>query len=121
MSRDSYYYEAVGIAKKLGIVKGGGDNRFQPDEAISWQDMMVIAARGLSLQKKTDTAGKSSDLDIFTDRSDVAEYAVEAVAGMVKEGLVKGDNVRINPLGITTRAEAAVLIYRIFTKYTKMN
>jgi hypothetical protein len=44
----AYYYEAVGIAKKLGIAAGSGNNRFNPLEAISRQDMMVLTARALS-------------------------------------------------------------------------
>jgi len=43
----TYYYEAVGIAKKLGITTGVGNNRFNPKENISRQDMMVLTAPGI--------------------------------------------------------------------------
>jgi len=35
---------------------------------------------------------------------------------MVSEGIIKGDGKNINPLKNTTRAEAAVILYRIYNK-----
>lgn len=40
-------YEAVGIAKKMGITTGVGNNLFLPGENITRRDMMVLTARAL--------------------------------------------------------------------------
>jgi arabinogalactan endo-1,4-beta-galactosidase len=35
---DDYYYEALGIAKKLGISEGAGNNLFNPQSYITHDD-----------------------------------------------------------------------------------
>ncbi|WP_173112324.1 polysaccharide lyase family 8 super-sandwich domain-containing protein [Paenibacillus qinlingensis] len=118
VNKASYYYEAVAIAKKLGITQGSGANQFSPNTAISRQDMMVIAARAMRTAKKlnTNTVGTSVDLNVFTDKSDVSAYAIEDLAAMSKEGIIQGNGSLLNPLGHATRAEAALIIYRIYNK-----
>ena len=114
---DAYYYKEIGIAKKLGITNGTGNNEFSPDDSITRMDMMVLTERALRMLKKLDTQGKASDLEKFTDKSLIAAYATDSIASVVKEGLIIGSGDRINPLGNTTRAEAAVFLHRIYNKY----
>lgn len=116
LSRDAYYYKEIGIAKKLGITSGTGDNKFSPDASITRQDMMVLTENALRMLKKLEGQGTAADLDRFTDKSLIAAYAVNGVASVVKEGLIVGSGDRINPLGNTTRAEAAVFLHRIYNK-----
>ncbi|MBC8059522.1 MAG: S-layer homology domain-containing protein, partial [Clostridiaceae bacterium] len=116
VSKDAYYYEAVSIAKKLGIINGQGDNKFNPSEKISRQDMVVIIARAMKVAKKVTTISTDKGLDGFKDKGNIASYALSDVALMVNEGLVKGSNEMMNPLANTTRAEAAVLMYKIYNK-----
>jgi hypothetical protein len=111
----AYYYQAVGTAKKLGIAMGKGDNLFMPKEKISRQDMMVIIARAMKITgKKLDDS--ATDLSGFKDSSKVAPYAVNAAAQLVKAGIVTGNNGAINPEGTATRAETAVIMYRILNQ-----
>jgi len=111
-----YYYKAVGIARKLEITNGTGNNKFNPKEPITRQDMIILTARAMKLTKKLDFTRSTTVLDTFTDAGSIAPYAVDAVSTMVKEGLIHGDGKRINPLSNTLRAEAAVLMYRIYNK-----
>ncbi|WP_084266571.1 S-layer homology domain-containing protein [Paenibacillus sabinae] len=111
-----YYYNAVGIAKKLGIATGSGNNLFNPKAAISRQDMMVLSEKALRMVKKISATGSSSDLGKYSDKSVISGYAVNSIAALVKEGLIVGSKSRINPAGNTTRAEAAVFLYRIYNK-----
>jgi len=108
----AYYYEAVGIAKKLGIAAGSGNNRFNPKENISRQDMMVLTARALEKYKGFKAAGDSTVLAKFSDKGDIAGYAVNSLTTLVKEGLIAGSGNKLNPHAYTTRAEAAVFLYR---------
>ncbi|MDR6553088.1 polysaccharide lyase family 8 super-sandwich domain-containing protein [Paenibacillus qinlingensis] len=116
VSKDAYYYDAVATLKKLAIVQGSGENKFNPNETISRQDMMVIAARALRVVKKLSADAISADLNAFTDQSTVAAYAVSDLAAMVKEGLIQGSGGFLNPAGFATRAEAAVMMDRMYHK-----
>lgn len=117
VGRDTYYYEAIGIAKKLGIAIGIGNNRFNPNENISRQDMMVMTFRTLVKFKELKATSDTGMLDKFSDRGEVAGYAIESLATLVKEGLICGSGNMLNPRIPTTRAEAAVFLYRIYNKY----
>lgn len=111
----AYYYQSVGIAKKLGIAMGKGDNLFMPKENISRQDMMVIISRAMKISgKQLDES--ASDLSGFKDASKVATYAVNSAAQLIKAGIVMGNNGNINPEGTATRAETAVIMYRILNQ-----
>jgi hypothetical protein len=73
---DAYYYNALGSAKKLGVVTGIGDNMFDPDVPLSRQDMFSMAYRALVITGKMGESAAPAVLDGFTDRSQVAIYAV---------------------------------------------
>lgn len=111
-----YYYEAVGIAKQLGLVDGHGAGQFNPNYQISRQDMMVLLSRAMIKAGMPVAKGAASDLDAFGDKSRVASYAVNDVAALIKSGFVEGSGNMLNPTGYATRAETAVLLYRIYSK-----
>ncbi|HHW01080.1 MAG TPA: hypothetical protein GXX36_16215 [Clostridiaceae bacterium] len=113
---NDYYYEALGIAKKLGIAKGVGDNKFMPKENITRQEMMCFIDRALTIAGKGVERGTIEDIEKFADYSKVSSFAVESVASLVKSGIVAGDGTNINPLDYSLRAEAAVLMYRIYNR-----
>lgn len=112
----TYYYEAVGIAKQLGITLGVGNNRFNPKESISRQDMMVLTARALQKFKNLTVTDTDTVLMKFSDKGNIAKYAADSIAALIKEELIVGNGDKINPLANTTRAEAAVFLYRIYNK-----
>ena len=114
---NEYFAKALATGKALGVLKGVGDNAFNPYAEITRQDMMVICARGLRLAGKLGTAGTAENVAAFSDAASIADYAVEDVAAMVRENIIKGNaDGTINPLGNTTRAEAAVIMDRIYVK-----
>lgn len=117
ISSDAYYFKEIGIAKKLGITSGTGNNKFSPDAYITRQDMMALTERALRMLNKLEAQGNLSDLDKFADKSHIADYAVNSVAAVVKEGLIVGSDGKVYPLNNTTRAEAAVFLYKIYNKY----
>ena len=113
----AYYYETLGIAKKLGLAAGIGANCFNPEKNISRQDMMVLTARALEKYKALKSAGDTTVLSKFKDKGEIADYAANSLATLVKEGLIAGTGDRLNPRARTTRAEAAAFLYRIYNKY----
>ncbi|MCL2151441.1 MAG: S-layer homology domain-containing protein [Oscillospiraceae bacterium] len=113
---DSHYYDAIGIAEKLGIAKGIGNNTFAPEAPITRQDMMTLVDRTLRAIDQPLPAGTDADLSPFPDKDIVAGYAKDPVATLIKSGIVRGaGSGLINPLGNTTRAEMAVVMYRLLT------
>jgi autotransporter-associated beta strand protein len=112
VNKGDYYYEYLGIAKQLGLVNGMEDNAFNPKEDITREDLMLLCSRALKLAGK-DVQGSAADLSKFADSAQIAPYAAEGVASLVKQGIVEGNGNGINPLGTATRAETAVIIYRM--------
>lgn len=110
-----YYYDAVAAAKKLGVVNGVGGNKFLPTADITRQEMMVMTVRALSAAGKINTANKA-DLSKYADNEKISAFAREGVANLVGEQLIKGDGKNINPQGNVTRAEGAVIMYRVYYK-----
>ena len=112
-----YYAKEIAMGRALGILTGVGNNLYNPDEAISRQDVMTICARGMEIAEVLDTTGSLVRLNSFTDSNLFADYAALHASKMVIEGIVKGNpDQTINPLGNTSRAEAAVMMYRIIYK-----
>ncbi|MGO4349453.1 S-layer homology domain-containing protein [Paenibacillus sp. MCAF9] len=111
---NAYYADAISISKKLDIVLGLGNNEFNPEAPISRQDMITMINRALKVTNQNLAAGTSADLSRFADHSKIASYAEQSVSTLVKNGIVDGDGANINPYGNATRAETAVLIYRIY-------
>lgn len=110
-----YFYNEVGVAKELGITNGLGDGRFGPRQEISRQEMMVLAARALQAAGYSlPVEAEEKSLDSFADVNLVSEYAKRNMAALVQAGMVQGDRGKLNPRGYSSRAEAAVLIYRVY-------
>lgn len=111
---EDYYDGALRIARGLGIVQGSGDNTFNPQASITREDMIVMTHRALKAVKRTSgetTAAQEPAL--FADMAEVSDYALNSVVELSKMGLIHGDGQGIHPKNLTTRAEAAVLIYNI--------
>lgn len=111
-----YYYSEVGVARALGITDGIGNNQFLPKQPITRQDMMVLTARAMKAAGKALPKASAADLKSFSDSDQVSDYAKDSMAALVKAGFVQGDGANISSRAYTSRAEVAVLIYRIYMK-----
>ncbi len=113
VNRGDYYYDELAIARALGIATGSGGNAFHPKSIITRQDMMVLTARAL---KVNDKLGKTeaADLSRFRDAGLVSSYAAESVSLLVNNGLIQGSQGNLNPRDAATRAEAAVMMYKVW-------
>jgi hypothetical protein len=114
ISPNDYYYTSVSIAKKLGITDGAEGNSFHPAAEITRQDMFTLTYRALSLAGAVKAQGTAADLQGFADASSVASYAADSLATLYKAKLLEGDGSRLLPLAPATRAETAVLMYRMY-------
>jgi uncharacterized repeat protein (TIGR02543 family) len=108
----SYYYDAIGIAKALGIAEGDG-NRFHPLDPITRQDAMALVHRTLNVIGFSLDPGTDADLVAFEDALIISSYAKESIATLVKAGVINGKDGKIMPMDYTTRAEMAMIIYKM--------
>jgi len=114
VKEDAYYYEAVGIAKALGIVKGDG-SIFNPNANITREDMMVIVVNALKVAEAKIDKADEKFLENYADANAINGYARQAVAILTKEGIVNGFDGKIHPKSLATRAEIAVVISKLLT------
>lgn len=116
----AWYEKAVSFAYENGIVKGMGDNLFEPNSSITRQQM---AALYLSLIENYFGMKMDADLsllDQFSDKDQIAGWAQRAVAAMVGINMLYGRSKdTFDPKGESTRAEAAALIRRFYDYYGK--
>jgi hypothetical protein len=109
-----WYSIAVASAEKLGIVQGTGDRVFHADGLITRQDMAVMLYRAAKAAEFNWSMGDSGG---FIDQASIQPYAQDAVRAMKNSGIVngRGDGSFI-PDAPATRAEAAVIIYRMYER-----
>ncbi|GAB2698923.1 hypothetical protein GCM10027018_17620 [Paenibacillus thermoaerophilus] len=114
VAADADYYEELAVAKALGIVSGFDGNIFRPDSPITRQDMMVLTARALAAAGAKPNEAGALSLDSFSDAGDVSPYARTEVEALVQGGIINGYQGYLAPQQSLTRAEAAVILYRIW-------
>lgn len=90
-------------------LKGFGGGLFRPNAPITREQFVTILYRHAAYKGLQTTA--SASLSAFADAASVSGWAVDAVRWAVGSGLMNGKNGRIDPAGLTTRAEAAALLH----------
>ena len=83
------------------------------NSSLSRQDAMVLIVKALKAANITISAGSESDLKQFSDSKQISDYAADAISALVKSGFMQGYGDKIIPHGSVSRAEMAVILYRI--------
>ena len=113
---NSYYAQAISVAKALGIAQGSDDGRFNPTSPLTREDAMVFLYRTLSRTGRSIAPASTAYLNRFSDGGSTSSYAQDSVAALAQAGIIQGDNNgRLNPKGSLTRAEMAVILHRVLT------
>lgn len=114
----SWYEAAVKIATSRGLISGYSDGIFAPDRPMTRGEMAVVLAKALEVLGHS--AGTAGELAGFADQARIPAWASGAVAKVTDLGIMKGKaRNRFEAELPTTRAEAAVVVYRIFKDFTK--
>ncbi|MEA5605839.1 S-layer homology domain-containing protein [Nostoc sp. UHCC 0252] len=102
---------AIQQAYTIGFLSGYPGNRFEPNQAIPRQQVLVSLANGLEYNPIGNT---ESTLQYFNDASNIASYARSPIAAATeKQIVVNYPNVRfLNPTATATRAQVAAFIYQ---------
>jgi len=110
---DEYYTKYLSTARRIGLVSGVGNNMFAPENLITRQDMTVILYRILLKLGKLPESMEGISIDDFMDTNDIADYALDAMRQFVEGSTISGYENRLYPSGLTTRAQAAQILYNL--------
>lgn len=114
VSESAWYYDFISIAYNNKITTGMTDIYFGIGENITRQDMAVMVCRMLS-ELNIDLEEKNTN-GSFTDSDMIADYAAPYVKKLHSSGIMNGGgDGSFNPTGLTTRAEAAKVIYSLLS------
>jgi hypothetical protein len=104
-------YSAIQQAYTIGFLSGYPGNRFEPNQAIPRQQVLVSLANGLQYNPN---ANVESTLQYFNDANNIAGYARSPIAAATEQRIVVNyPNVRfLNPTATATRAQVAAFIYQ---------
>ena len=114
---DGNHWCARGVAwaSGTGIVAGYGDGRFGPQDPVT-REQLALMLYQYAQMLGMDTQGRGA-LSRFTDGGQVAPWAVDAVAWALDAGLLSGrPDGKLDPAGIATRAEAAVMLRQVVAR-----
>lgn len=117
VASDSWCAKYIVTEYEMGIVKGYGDESFQPQGIITREQAFAMIYRAMSITGLASGVTDDKISGIFSqykDASTVAEYFKTEVAAMINTKIVNGkDATHIAPKANITRAEATVIIYRL--------
>ena len=109
--KDGWYKDAVAWAQANGVVNGKTATTFVPAEPVTREQFAAILYRYASYKRKD--LSKRGDLSVFSDAGRILPYARTAVTWAVGSKIIEGKgNGVLDPKGSTTRAEAAVMMYK---------
>jgi S-layer homology domain len=111
--------EALDKSVKMGFMTGYSKTLFKPDEKIPRYQMQISLAKGMKLKA---AANVETVLNKFADAKEMPVWAKDKMAAAIESGLVvKDDNAtKLQPTKVTTRGEAAALIYEALVKDGKI-
>ena len=105
----AWYYAAVRWAYRTGLVAGTSPTTFDPNAAVTRQDLAVIL-----YEQSGRPAATGGELAAFPDVGHVAGYAYAALTWAVAQGLVSGvgtaSGALLAPRGYASRAQVATIL-----------
>ena len=114
VAKSKWYYKDVALAVQMGTYNGRSNSSMAPDSPITRQEAMTVVARALELDY--DSYSKT-DLSVFSDRSEISNWALPYVRAMVGADYIHGRGKILAPLDNITRAEFAQIFHNIIGTY----
>ena len=116
VTEDDWFYPYVSTAYRYGIINGVSENLFDPYGTLTHEQAAVILARAARLcGHNTDVAEieMKESLICFFDYSEASEWAREALAFCLLNGIIDCDSSEILPKEYVTRTEIAGMLYNM--------
>ena len=110
---NDWYATAVNWAASVGVVNGYEDNTFQPNTAITREQLAAILMNYAAY--KGEDVSNRADLTSYTDQP--STWAKETMSWAVAEGLITGVTAdTLQPQGAATRAQVAAILQRFLSE-----
>ena len=108
VAETDWFYDAVVWAASEGVVNGTSETTFDPNAAITREQIATILFRYAGAE-----AVEEDHLKDFTDADKISAYAVDAMNWAVANGLIKGlTDTTVAPRATATRAQIATILMR---------
>ena len=112
VAADAWYAQAIAWGKEKGIADGNGKGGFDPDRNVTRQELAVLLTRydqykGVKLAEGA--------LNLFSDANKISDWAKAGMQHAIGMGWLEGSGGKINPSGLASRAQLAVLLDRMAT------
>ncbi len=113
-----WFSAAVEWAKDKGVTSGVSENRFAPNDPVTRQQLARFLCTYADLNDIPLAEGGS--LEGFTDKSKVADWAIESMERAVSSGLISGmTETTLAPRNNATRAQISLIIKKFYESYMK--
>ncbi len=112
VNKDKWYYKSISAVYREGLINGKSALNFDPEGYITREEMSKII--GEILMKNSYKKQDEITLTKFSDGSTIASWAKEGSAITIHNGIIKGSDGKFNPKANATRAEAALMLYRLY-------
>ena len=113
---DEWWNPYVNKGISAGIIKGDENGNFNPDDALSREDMAVLLYRTI-VNRKIELYSKEEVKDFF-DKADISDYAFEAIGTLQEAGIVNGMGENMfAPKDKVTRAQAIQAVNNILVMW----
>ena len=110
-----WYAQAVNWAASVGVVNGFDDGTFQPNTAITREQLAAILMN--YAQYKGQDVSARATLDTYNDAAAISSWANDVMSWAVAEGLLTGvTNDQLQPQGNATRAQVAAILQRFLAE-----
>jgi hypothetical protein len=108
---DAWHAGEMAKAVKMGTFML--DTKMRPNDGITRQEAFTVLARAFKLVGE----GELKALDRFSDKGDIASWALASLAGMTAEGYIQGSDGKLQPQANITRAEFATIMNNLVKQY----
>ncbi|RAV11486.1 S-layer homology domain-containing protein [Paenibacillus contaminans] len=115
VAQDSWYEDAVNSAYSARIIQGKTNVSFAPADPITREELAVLLMRAKQFALGATSTEKLPPVELeFHDIDSISDWAMEDVELVVRSGIMNGrTDASFVPQGLTTRAEAAVVLKRL--------
>lgn len=113
---DTYYTNYLAAARRLGIAAGVGGNRYEPEKAVTRQEMFTLLYKTLKAMGKLEQVEADKGLTAYKDADKAAAWAKEALTYFVGVGVMDGDGVSLNPETVANRSQMAQVLYGLLQR-----
>ncbi|MDR1299288.1 MAG: S-layer homology domain-containing protein, partial [Oscillospiraceae bacterium] len=113
-----WYTPAIAWASSTNLITGVGDNKFSPNDPITREQFATLLYRYTQWSSAGNGTSRTpsptdASLSAYTDAASVSDWAQEAMAWAVANGLITGrTETTLAPEIPATRAESAMLLQR---------